>query len=138
MNAKPNSEITESKIKVFYDGLCVVCSAEINHYKKMKGHEKIAFIDITGPEFNAVQENLDPVKIHKHLHAKDADGKVYIGVDTFILIWSHLPKLNWLARLAEKSFAKKVLEFNYALFVRIRPYLPRRSCEQSPYCEIKP
>ncbi len=124
-------------ISVFYDGLCVVCSAEINQYKKMRGAENIRFIDITEAGFDAKKEKLDPRKINVELHAKDAKGKLHIGVDAFILIWARLDKLNWLSRLSQKVIVRKFLQLNYSLFVKIRPYLPRKSCETSPYCEIK-
>lgn len=127
----------KSTVTLYFDGLCVVCSAEINQYKKMRGSENINFVDIAGPDFDAKKENLDPVKVNIELHAKDSDGKLHIGVDAFILIWSRLDKLNWLSRLAKNSVVNKFLQLNYALFIKIRPYLPRRSCETSPYCEIK-
>jgi predicted DCC family thiol-disulfide oxidoreductase YuxK len=129
--------MTIAPVSLYYDGLCVVCSAEINHYKKMRGSQNIRFVDITEAGFDAKKENLDPQKINVELHAKDSNGKLHIGVDAFILVWSHLDKLKWLSRLAEKSLVKSFLQMNYALFVKIRPYLPRRSCETSPYCEIK-
>lgn len=103
----------------------------------MRGNENIHFVDIAGPNFDAKKEKLDPQKINIELHAKDSDGKLHIGVDAFILIWSRLDKLRWLSRFAKNSVVNKFLQLNYALFIKIRPYLPRRSCETSPYCEIK-
>lgn len=103
----------------------------------MKGSEKIQFIDITTPEFVPASEGLDPQKVHEELHAKDAKGNLFVGVDTFILIWSALDKLKWLSKAAQKPLLKKFLQVNYSLFVKIRPYLPRRNCETSPYCDIK-
>lgn len=129
--------MSETKVKVYYDGLCILCSSEINHYKKMKGSDNIQFVDITTTEFNPQTENLDPFKVHKELHSKDLEGRIFVGVDTFILIWSKIDKLKWLSKLAQKAPIKKTLELNYKLFVKIRPYLPRRACEDSPYCEIK-
>lgn len=123
---------------VYYDGLCRVCSAEINHYKTMRGAEAISFIDITTTDFDPLRENLDPFKIHQEIHAKDSSGQLYVGVAAFILIWSKLPALAWLARLAKKTFPNKVLHWGYRGFVKIRPYLPRKSCEASMYCEIDP
>jgi predicted DCC family thiol-disulfide oxidoreductase YuxK len=124
-------------IKVYFDGLCVVCSAEISHYKKMKGSENIDFIDITSNQFNSKKENLDPFLVHKELHAKDENGQLHIGVDAFSLIWSKLNKLTWLSRLSRKQPLNSILKMNYVLFTKIRPYLPRKSCETSPYCESK-
>lgn len=129
--------MSNQPVKVFYDGLCVVCSSEINHYKKMQGGDKIDFVDITGLDFNASKENLNPHSVHKELHAKDKNGNVYIGVDAFVLIWSQIDKLNWLSKMAQTWPIKKALQLNYKLFVKIRPYLPRKSCEASPYCETK-
>lgn len=127
----------DQSIQVFYDGLCVLCSSEINQYKKMKGAENIRFIDITGLDFDAKKEGLDPFLVHKELHAKDENGRLVVGVDTFILIWSKIEKLKWLSIFAQKSLVKKTLQFNYNIFVKIRPYLPRKSCEASPYCETR-
>lgn len=125
---------SEAKAKVFYDGLCRVCSAEINTYRKMKGADRIEFIDITSADFDCKKENLDPYFVHQELHAKDSEGKVHVGVEAFVVIWNQLPKLNWLASLAQKGWMNRFLRLNYSAFVKIRPYLPRKSCEASPYC----
>ena len=124
------------QMTIFYDGLCRVCSAEMDHYKTMRGADQIRFADITSADFDANAEKLDPFKIHREIHAKDAAGRVYVGVEAFILIWSHLPALHWLSRAAKKKPINFVLQIAYKLFVKVRPYLPRKSCEQSPYCEI--
>lgn len=102
----------------------------------MKGSDQILFIDITSHEFNPTNENLDPVKLHKELHSKDKNGQIHVGVDTFILIWSQIEKLKWLVPLAQKKPIKKTLQLGYRLFIELRPYLPRKNCESSPYCEV--
>lgn len=127
----------ENQITVFYDGLCQLCSREISHYKKMKGARRILFVDITAPQFDAEKEGLDPRQVHRHLHAKDSTGKVYKGVDSFILIWSQLDSLQKIVPVASLKPVKKTLELGYAIFVQIRPLLPRKKCSDSPYCDIK-
>ncbi|MBY0555072.1 DUF393 domain-containing protein [bacterium] len=125
------------ELKVFYDGLCRVCSAEIEYYKKQSGSAKINFVDIFSPDFNAESENLDPAKIHKHLHAKKEDGSVLVGVDVFIEIWKNLDRFKKISVLAENKIIKTTLKWGYKLFADIRPYLPRRKaadCTESPYC----
>lgn len=131
----------QQELKVFYDGLCRVCSAEIEYYKKKSGSHKINFVDIFSADFNAQEENLDPVKIHKHLHAKKNDGQVLVGVDVFIEIWKNLDNFQKLAQVAENKFLNSVLRAGYKIFVDVRPYLPRRKaqdCSTSPYCETSP
>lgn len=50
---------SNQRTTVYYDGLCLLCSREITHYKKMKGSENINFIDITEPSFIARNQDLD-------------------------------------------------------------------------------
>ena len=122
---------------VYYDGLCRVCSFEINHYRTMRGAETISFVDITSSDFDAAKEQLDPLKIHEEIHAKDSAGRMHLGVDAFILIWSKLPALVWLSRIAKGGTMNSLLRLGYRGFVKIRPYLPRKSCEDSPYCAVE-
>jgi len=126
------------KITVYYDGLCHLCSREINHYKKMKGSDGIQFVDITTSAFDAEKENLDPVQIHKTMHVKDETGALHTGVDAFICIWKHLPSLQFLVPIANFWPTQLLLKIFYFAFAKIRPLLPRKSCESSPYCETRP
>jgi len=125
-------------IAVFYDGLCHLCSREINHYKKMRGSENIDFVDITNPSFRAETVGLDPVEVHKSLHVLNRSGKIQTGVDAFICIWSELAALRFLVPIAKTAPIRFVLSCFYFIFAKIRPYLPRKSCESSPYCDIHP
>lgn len=129
-----NRANSENRTTVYYDGLCYLCSFEISHYQKMKGAESLRFVDITGPDFSAAQEQVDPFKIHESLHVRDVEGVLHTGVDAFIEIWKSLPGCQFMARAAQKSLVKGVLSAGYFVFAKVRPHLPRRSCENSPYC----
>lgn len=124
------------KLKVYYDGLCRLCSFEIHHYRGMKGAENIHFVDITDPTFDPAKENLDPFLIHKKMHVRDRHGELHIGVNAFICIWQELPALQSLVPLARFRPIHSLLVGVYSVFARIRPWLPRKSCESSPYCEV--
>ncbi len=136
-----NNMKTEAKLKVYYDGLCKVCSAEIQHYQKQDNSNQIEFIDICSTKFDAAKEQLDPFEIHKVMHTRRTDGSLAIRVDAFIEIWKVLPRYHRLAKIAENSFARSGLNFGYELFTKIRPWLPRKKvandCRDSPYCEVK-
>lgn len=130
----------EQKLKVYYDGLCILCSREIQHYKNQKGSEQIEFVDITNSGFNAQAEGVDPVQVHKIMHAKRPDGTLATRVGAFIEIWQRLPKYRVLARLAQAKAVRAALEAGYSVFAQVRPYLPKRKmaadCANSPYCEL--
>jgi predicted DCC family thiol-disulfide oxidoreductase YuxK len=128
-----------NKLQVYYDGLCKVCSFEIEHYKKQKGAENINFVDITLADFNAEKEGLNPLFVHKYLHAKNEEGQIVSGVETFRLIWQKLPKYNWAFQFSKNKLVSSSLNLGYQFFVQVRPYLPRYKdqCKDSPYCEVK-
>lgn len=127
---------TKAQVQVYYDGLCHLCSREIEHYKKMSGSHRIRFVDITSSRFDAAAEGLDPQAIHRSLHARDADGRVWTGVDAFLVIWSELDLLRRIVPVASAWPVKRILEAGYVVFAKIRPALPRKSCSDSPYCEF--
>ncbi len=128
------------KLTVFYDGLCQLCSREINHYKTQAGADLIQFVDITSSTFDAAAEGIDPVKAHQVMHVKTTKGEILIAVDAFIEIWKVLPRYKWAARIAQIYLVKKILLIFYYIFaIGIRPYLPKRKnndCSESPYCPI--
>ena len=134
-----NTSQKDKILNVYYDGLCMLCSREIEHYKKQKGSDAFIFTDITSQDFDPSKEGVDPTLVHKIMHVKKSNGELRTGVDAFIEIWEHLPRYRKIAALAKKSPLKKALELGYQFFAVVRPYLPRKNndCETSPYCERK-
>ncbi|MEQ1721633.1 MAG: DUF393 domain-containing protein [Pseudobdellovibrio sp.] len=124
---------------IYFDGLCVLCSTEINHYRKQDGSDKFSFIDITDPSFKAESHGIDPFLAHKVMHVRDTNGNLQTGVDAFRAIWREIPKYQFLYNLSEKAAVRSVLELGYKAFVKVRPYLPRKKadCSASPFCEVQ-
>jgi predicted DCC family thiol-disulfide oxidoreductase YuxK len=135
---KQQNTTSDNTLSIYYDGLCHLCSREIDHYRKQEGSNQFRFVDITHVDFDALKEGVDPVKVHKVMHVKNNKG-IYTGVDSFIEIWRYLPKYKTAAVVAENPMIKLILKAGYSVFAVIRPYLPKKEadCNQSPYCEIK-
>ena len=123
---------------IYFDGLCIACSAEINHYRKLPGAESFSFIDITKSDFQAEEHGIDPYLAHKVMHVRDPKGNLHQGVAAFRAIWNELPRYHLLYRISENRTMRALLEFGYQAFVKMRPFLPRRKsdCSNSPYCEV--
>ncbi len=123
---------------IYYDGLCKACSMEMNHYRRLPGSETFNFVDITEPDFDPATHGLDPFKVHKVMHVRDASGALHEGVDAFRAIWKQIPRYHFMVKLSENYFFRRVLEGGYQVFIKIRPYLPRKKadCSNSPYCEV--
>lgn len=129
-----NCSASGASLKVYFDGLCYLCSSEIAHYQKQLGAEAIKFIDITQPGFSAIEEGLDPILVHQIMHAKDSQGRIITGVAAFIAIWQVLPKYQRISRVAAFPPIFAMLKVAYRCFAMIRPLLPKRNCNDSPYC----
>lgn len=124
---------------IYFDGLCLACSTEINHYRRLPGSEKFSFVDITDANFQPESHGIDPFLAHKVMHVRDPNGTLHQGVEAFRAIWRELPRYQFLFRLSEYRPVHATLELGYKVFIHLRPFLPRKkeTCSDSPFCEIK-
>jgi predicted DCC family thiol-disulfide oxidoreductase YuxK len=112
-------------LTVFYDGLCPLCSREIAHYRRRVRDPDVVFLDLTAPDFDAAGHGLDPRRVLRVMRVKVGED-VRTGLDAFIALWQRVAGYRWLARLAAVPGVHAVLAGGYALFARVRPWLPRR------------
>lgn len=117
-------------LRIYYDGLCHLCSAEINHYKKVCGHKNLSFVNIADPTFNAESEGLNTRDVNRFMHVKNDAGQIFTKVDAFIEIWKALPGYQLAAKIAQIKILRPFLNLGYWTFATlIRPYLPKKkSC----------
>ena len=84
-------------IKVFFNDSCNVCRLEINHYKKI-ADSHLEWIDITNNDEALKLSSKSQGELLRRLHVIE-DGKVIGGAKAFIIIWSKIPKYNFLAKI---------------------------------------
>jgi predicted DCC family thiol-disulfide oxidoreductase YuxK len=118
-----------SQFKVYFDGKCVVCSSEIAFYRSKPGAAALQWVDLSLPSFDAKLEGVDPDDVIRVFHVRDETGKLITGVEAFIEIWRRVPSLSLWVRLSSLPGAIHALRAGYAVFARLRPYLPRRGPE---------
>jgi len=97
-------------VKVFFNNSCNVCRLEINHYKKI-ADSNLEWIDITNNDEALKITSKSQEELLRRLHVID-DGKVIGGAKAFIIIWSKIPKYNFLARILR--FKLLFFLFHYA------------------------
>ena len=124
-------------LTVYFDGLCKVCSHEIEIYRRRDRASQVRWVDIMDPRFEPASEGLDPVLIHQEMHARRSDGALAVGVEAFVEIWKVIPGFAPLARLASQSWMKPILRLGYHAFTRIRPFLPRKDACEDGTCSQK-
>ena len=77
-------------IKVYFDGNCGLCSKEINYYRKIDKKNIFEWVNIYINDTDLKKLGITKSEALMELHALDKNGKMYKGVDSFILIWRNL------------------------------------------------
>ena len=93
-----NKQHSEKTPKVYFNNSCSVCRMEINHYKKF--NEKLSWIDVTNNKEAQKETAKSSAELIRRLLVKQ-DGKIYQGIDAFLIVWSRLPKYRWLYKLVK-------------------------------------
>ena len=84
-------------IKVFFNNSCNVCRLEIDHYKKISD-SNLEWIDITNNDEALKLTSKSQKELLRRLHVID-NGEVIGGAKAFVVIWSKIPKYNFLSKL---------------------------------------
>ena len=98
------------KIKVFFNNSCNICKIEIDHYKK-HSDDNLEWVDITNNQQAVDLTSKSKEELLRRLHVID-NGQVIGGAKAFIIIWSKIPKYNFLAKIL--SFKPLFILFHYA------------------------
>ena len=110
-----------SKIKVFFDGNCNLCSKEIKFYQKISPDNFFEWKDLYRmSEKDFESENLKLEQCLKFLHVKDENDDLKVGVDAFITIWKKIKYWKILAKIISYPLIKQFTNFLYYIFAIIR------------------
>ncbi len=125
-----SSSSDSAELTVYYDGGCPLCRAEIGHYRKSRGAERLAFVDVAGEDATALGSDLDRATALGRFHVRGRDEKLTDGAAAFARIWLALPGWRWLGRLLSvRVFGRRPLlvpaEAAYRLSLPLRPVLAR-------------
>ena len=98
-------------IKVFFNDSCSICRLEINHYRK-SADSNLEWIDITNNEDALKLTSKNQSELLRRLHVIE-DGKVIAGAEAFVVIWSKIPKYNFLSKLFSIKFFFTLFHYGY-------------------------
>ncbi len=98
------------KIKVFFNNSCNICKMEIDHYRK-HSDENLEWVDITNNQQAVELTSKSKEELLRRLHVID-NGQVIGGAKAFIIIWSKIPKYNFLSKILR--FKPLFVLFHYA------------------------
>lgn len=116
---------TPYPLTIFYDGACGVCSKEMSLYQKI-ADERVVFVNIATLDFCAANYKKTEEEFQKQLHACDANGHFFTGVDAFRKLWEALPSRFYplLSDVVGLPGIHLAARTGYAIFARYRHFLP--------------
>lgn len=118
---------TTYPLRIFYDGSCSLCTAKMELYRLKKHKGRLVFVDIGDPSFDPATYGIPMEAFMYEMHAIDAVGNLYRGVDAFRAIWQGLAPSTWygllgfLVSLPGVRFAARLV---YRTIAGTRRYLP--------------
>jgi len=115
-------------LTLFYDGACGVCSTEIRYYRSI-ADQRIIFVNIASVNFAAEAFGKTMDEFQEKLHARDAEGHYYTGVEAFRRLWEALPSPFYplLSSFVGLPGIHLSARAGYAVFARYRHLLPSSS-----------
>ena len=113
-----------AELKIFYDGGCPLCLAEMKHLLRLDRYKKIDLVDINQQGFQTKYPNISRTKADQILHGQLADGSILLGLDVTHKAWSLVGKGKWTA-IIRWPIIRPIADFFYLKFARHRHFLSR-------------
>ena len=111
-------------MKVYFNNSCKICRTEINMYKK-QNIENLNWIDITKNKNAELETKKTEKELLRRRHV-EKDGKIYVGIDGFLLIWKNIPKYNILYKFFKLPVIYQLFYVGYEI-VAFFLYLKNRN-----------
>jgi uncharacterized protein (TIGR01777 family) len=89
-----------STARVYFNGECPVCRAEMGHYEKLCGTDPaLTFIDATRHPGAFADCGLRLDHLERRVYVRNSQGQIASGMPALIALWASLPRYRALARL---------------------------------------
>ena len=128
-----HNERSAPEITMLFDGECPLCSREVRWLERKNTAGRVAFIDISKPEFDAARYGLRYEDVDREIHGVLPDGTIVRRVEVFRRIYRAIG-LGWLVAPTGWPVFKPVFDLGYLLFAKNRKRLGRlfgRSCDSN-------
>lgn len=114
-----------ASLTVYYDGACPLCRREVGFYRKLRGAERIDWIDVSVCADDLLPSGTTRRALLKRFHVRLANGALRSGAAGFVEIWARITLFKPLALLAAVPGMARLLEAGYLGFLRLRPRLQK-------------
>lgn len=122
-------------VEVFFDGDCPLCMGEIRMLQRLDHRNRIGFIDIAAPAFDAAQVGVTWEALMDRIHGRLPDGTIIQGVEVFRRLYSAVG-FGPIAAITRLPGLSHLLEAAYVAFAKNRLRLTGRCADAG--CEVHP
>jgi predicted DCC family thiol-disulfide oxidoreductase YuxK len=113
---KHSTQASPQAITAYYNSACPVCDAGVRFQKKKMNQTNTVWRDVHCDITARSDLQSDLEFVRKRLHVVDKHGRLHIGMDAFIALWSESSEEEWKARVsADNSFAWLLYRMNILL-----------------------
>lgn len=110
----------EWPLTVFYDHSCLLCRSEMHNIKARDHADVLRLVDASdGVALAQCAPGQSPQALMALLHARDAAGVWYIGIDAFVVIYG-ATDMTWVARMLSWPVVKPLAKALYPSVARNR------------------
>lgn len=106
-------------LTLLYDGLCPVCSLEMDHLRERDRLGRLVFVDIAAPGFDAGHYGVTPEALDAAVHGLCADGRMLRGMPVLRLAYD-AAGLGWVLAPTGWTPLRPLFDAGYRLFARHR------------------
>lgn len=107
------------KLRLFYDGYCPLCVAEMDKLKVHDQQQNLEFEDIQAPDFKERFPDLNWQDLNKRIYGQLPDGSLITGLDVTCLAWKYAGK-GWLYAPLRWPVIRWFADAFYLFFARYR------------------
>ena len=100
-------------MKVYFTTSCILCSAEINLYKK-ENIKKLDWVDITNNSNAEKETSKNDKELLRRLHVKD-ENKIIVGAEAFLSVWKKIPKYTLLYSFFKLPIIFTIFKIGYEI-----------------------
>jgi predicted DCC family thiol-disulfide oxidoreductase YuxK len=141
MNAisSPPRPVTQWRFKILYDGQCPLCRREARFLEKRNRYGRLAFEDITSPDFDPAVYHTTHERLMRVIHGVFPDGRMVQKVEVFRQAYRAVG-LGWLLAPTSWPGLRWLVDLGYEWFARNRLAIGRifgRACD-STACAMPP
>ena len=129
------------ELRIFYDGKCPLCAAEMRQLIARDLHRRIELQDINAADFDGRFSYIDKAYANQILHGETASGEILLGLDVTCKAWALTGTRSWIKWL-RAPLIKPLADWCYRQFAkhryRISYWLTGKSRCDTGQCDISP